>query len=107
MASILNAKLNLSAIPKEKIFEGKKGKYVDVTIVINDEPGQFGDSGPLYISQSKEERESKAAKVYLGNVKVAWTNGTNVEVPGKMPAPAFKPLPENQFNPEEHNDLPF
>ena len=25
-------------------------------------------------SQTKEEREAKVAKVYLGNVKVVWTN---------------------------------
>ena len=27
---------------------------------------------------SKEEREAKAAKTYLGNVQVVWTNGDNV-----------------------------
>ena len=30
------------------------------------------------VEQSKDERDAKAAKVYLGNVKVVWTNGSNV-----------------------------
>jgi hypothetical protein len=79
MASIIKASINLNEIPKHKIIDGKKGKYLPITITINDEVDQFGNQGPIMVEQSKEERESKAAKVYLGNVKVVWTNGTNVE----------------------------
>ncbi len=70
MASIINASINLNDIPKHKIIDGKKGKYLPITITINDEPDNFGNQGPITVGQSKEERESKAAKVYLGNVKV-------------------------------------
>lgn len=80
MASIINASINLNDIPKHKIIDGKKGKYLPITITINDEPDNFGNQGPITVGQSKEERESKAAKVYLGNVKVLWTNGNNVDV---------------------------
>ena len=52
------------------------------TITVNDEPDQFGNQGPVCIEQSKEEREAKVAKTYLGNVKVLWTNGT---FPEKIP----------------------
>jgi hypothetical protein len=55
---------------KVKIIEGKKGKYLPITITVNDEPDQFGNQGPVCIEQTKEEREAKAAKTYLGNVKV-------------------------------------
>ena len=79
MASILKANLNLAAIPKDKIYKGKKGSYLPITITINDELGNYGDNGPIIVEQSKEEREAKADKTYLGNVKVVWTNGTNVE----------------------------
>jgi hypothetical protein len=40
----------------------KKGKYLPITITLNDEPDQFGNQGPIVVAQSKEERESKAAK---------------------------------------------
>ncbi len=78
MASIIKASINLNEIPKDKIIVGKKGKYLPITITINDEPDQFGNQGPIVVAQSKEERESKTAKVYLGNVQVVWTNGDNV-----------------------------
>jgi hypothetical protein len=79
MASITKANLNLKAIPKDKIFKGKKGDYLSVVIVLNDEVDTYGNSGPIYVEQSKEERDAKAPKTYLGNVKVVWTNGNNVD----------------------------
>ena len=78
MASIIKASINLSEIPKDKVIVGKKGKYLPITITLNDEPDQFGNQGPVIVDQTKEEREAKAAKTYLGNVKVIWTNGDNV-----------------------------
>jgi len=78
MASIIKANINLNDIPKEKIYKGKKGSYLPITITINDEVDNYGNQGPVVVEQSKEEREAKAPKVYLGNVKVVWTNGSNV-----------------------------
>ena len=70
MASIIKTSINLEAIPKDKIFVGKKGKYLPITITINDELDQFGNQGPVVVEQTKEERDAKAPKTYLGNVKV-------------------------------------
>jgi len=102
MASIINASINLNNIDKTKIIEGKKGKYLPISITINDEADQFGNQGPITIAQSKEEREAKAAKVYLGNVKVVWTNGDNVAAAPRdgqqAPAKLLDPQPD---------DLPF
>ena len=78
MASIIKASINLNEIPKDKIYVGKKGKYLPITITLNDETDQFGNQGPVVVEQTKEEREAKVAKTYLGNVKVGWTNGDNV-----------------------------
>ena len=78
MASIIKTSINLNNIPKDKIIEGKKGKYLPITITINDELDQFGNNGPVVVAQSKEEREAKVAKVYLGNVQVVWTNGVGL-----------------------------
>ena len=41
MAGIVKASINLSAIPKDKIIVGKKGKYLPISITVNDEPDQF------------------------------------------------------------------
>jgi hypothetical protein len=104
MATIITSSINVSKIPKEEIIDGKKGKYVPITITINDDVDQFGQQGSVTLRQSKEQRESKEPKVYLGNLNVVWTNGQNVE-----PAPrdnvqsaqtAHKPEPVA-------DDLPF
>ena len=101
MASIIKASINLNAIPKEKIFVGKKGKYLPITIALNDELDQFGNQGPVVVEQTKEERDAKAPKTYLGNVKVVWSNGQNVDpaprdnqsAPAPAPAAAEEDLP--------------
>ena len=80
MASIIATSINLNKIPKDKIVEGKKGKYLPITITLNDELDQFGNNGPVVVQQTKEERDAKVEKVYLGNVKVVWTNDNNVGV---------------------------
>ena len=75
MAGIIKTSINLTNIPKDKIIEGKKGKYLPITITVNDEIDQFGNQGPVIVSQTKEEREAKVEKTYLGNAQVVWTNG--------------------------------
>ena len=104
MASIIKASINLSNVPKDKIITGKKGKYLPITITVNDDLDQFGNQGPICVDQSKEERESKEAKTYLGNVKVVWTNGENVDTAPRDAATA--PPPQAQAKTEEV-DLPF
>ena len=101
MASIIKTSINLNNIHKEKIIVGKKGKYLPITITINDELDQFGNQGPVVVEQTKEERDAKAPKTYLGNVKVVWTNGTNVE-----PAPRDNAPAAPQLDPQPE-DLPF
>ena len=45
MAGILKTSINLSEIPKDKIIDGKKGKYLPITITINNELDKFGNNG--------------------------------------------------------------
>ena len=108
MASIIATSIDLTKIPKDKIIDGKKGKYLPITITLNDETDQFGNQGPVVVSQSKEEREGKVEKVYLGNVKVVWTNGENVAAAPRDggPAPATQAAAP-QAPAEVEDDLPF
>ena len=100
MASLITASINLSKIDKSKIIEGKKGQYLPITISLNDDLDQFGNQGNMTISQSKEERDAKVEKSYLGNVKVVWTNGDNV-------AAAPREEQQTQSNSTVKDDLPF
>ena len=54
MASIIKANINLNDIPKDKIYVGKKGKYLPITITINDELDQFGNQGPVVVEQTPD-----------------------------------------------------
>jgi len=103
MAGIIKTSINLSLIPKDKIIIGKKGKYLPIALSVNDEPDQFGNQGPVIVDQTKEEREAKTPKVYLGNTKVVWSNG-------KMPDPIpFKTSGSQAQQPKQEvkEDLPF
>lgn len=103
MAGIIQASINLSNIPKDKIVDGKKGKYLPITITVNDEFDNFGNQGPITVAQSKEERDAKEPKTYLGNVKVVWTNG-------QFPQPAPRegqPQPQTKKQTVQEDDLPF
>ncbi len=103
MASIIKTSIDLNKIPKDKIYVGKKGKYLPVTITLNDELDQFGNNGPIIVEQTKEEREAKVDKVYLGNVKVVWTNGDNVAAAPRE----GQPQQAAAAVPEPADDLPF
>tara|TARA_R110000803_G_scaffold72253_2_gene135854 strand:- start:172 stop:483 length:312 start_codon:yes stop_codon:yes gene_type:complete len=103
MASIIATSIDLTKIPKDKIINGKKGKYIPITITLNDELDQFGNQGPVSVQQSKDERDAKGEKVYLGNVKVVWSNGNNVDPAPRDGAPAQNSVAASQVV----DDLPF
>ena len=107
MASIIKTSINLDQIDKSKIYVGKKGKYLPVTITLNDELDNFGNNGPIIIEQSKEEREAKLPKVYLGNVKVVWNNGNNVAVPPRDDAQGNGGFQAAGTPKKVEDDLPF
>ncbi len=64
-----------------KPFEGKKGKYLDVQVYVNDEPDQFGNS----LSISCYNKETKQA-TYLGNLKLSNYNDAIPGAPQQEPA---------------------
>ena len=88
---------------KTKLLKVKKVSTLPISITINDEVDQFGNFGPIIVDQSKEERDAKVAKKYLGNVRVVWSNGTFPDAPKQgAPAPALKAAAV-----EVKDDLPF
>jgi hypothetical protein len=107
MASIIATSIDLNKIPKDKIINGKKGKYLPITITLNDELDNFGNNGPVTVQQSKEERESKSDKIYLGNVKVVWTNGNNVDAAPRDSGDAMMSAPPQRAQSPIDDDLPF
>ncbi len=99
MSSLINVSINVENLPKEKFIKGKKGVYYNFTLSVNDQTNDFGQNVSAYDSQTKEEREAKKPKQYIGNGKVVWTDGSCV-----------KAEYQDQQQPQEKEnnvDLPF
>lgn len=77
MSTIISASIDLAKIDKSTIVEGKNGaKYVNFTVALNDETNDWGKNVSVYHAQSKEQRDAKEQRQYVGNGKVVWTDGT-------------------------------
>ena len=98
MSALINVSLRVDKLPKEKFVQGKDGAvYYNFTVSVNDESNQFGQNVSLTDSQTKEEREAKKPKMYLGNGNVVWTDG-NIKLADKKVEATAK---------EVESDLPF
>ena len=77
MSALVAISIDLNKLDKSKIIEGKNGaKYVNLTLGINDETNDYGSNASVTLAQSKEEREAKDRKTFVGNGKVIWTDGS-------------------------------
>jgi hypothetical protein len=75
MSTLITGSIRVDKLPKEKFVKGKDGAvYYNLTISVQDET-RFGNNVAFMESQTKEERDAKVAKNYLGNGKVVWTDG--------------------------------
>ena len=76
MSAIINGSIRVDRLPKEKFIKGKDGAvYYNFTIAVQDET-RYGNNVAFMDSQTKDERDAKVQKTYLGNGKVVWTDGT-------------------------------
>ena len=70
MGKIINIKVDVTKLDKSKFFVGKKGTYANLTVAENmDGESEYGDTHYVFESQSKEERDAKTPKNYVGNGK--------------------------------------
>ena len=58
-----------------KVINAKNQQGISLQIGINDETNQWGQNVSVSVSQTKEEREAKKDKYYVGNGKVFYTDG--------------------------------
>lgn len=85
-----------------KVVNAKNEKGVEITISINDETNNYGQNLTSFVSQSKEQRDAKKEKYYIGNGKVFWTDGKISLAGKKEEVHEAKPMTN-----EETDDLPF
>jgi hypothetical protein len=60
----------LSDIPEDKITTSSNGKkYVNIVVDQRKEKDQYDNTHTAYMSQTKDERQAKVPKKYVGNGK--------------------------------------
>ena len=101
MAAILSFGINKDKF--DQLDWNEKG-WANITVIIDDETNTYGQNAKITKEQSKEEREAKNPKVYLGNGKVVWTDGS-VNVADKVEKQVTSS--EQSMAGRETPDLPF
>lgn len=59
------------------------GSYKNYTLSLNDETNGYGQNVSVWESQTKEQKDAKEPRNFVGNGKVVWTDGT-VKVADKV-----------------------
>lgn len=83
--------------------KGEKGVSIDISI--SDETNQWGQNVSSWVSQTKEQREAKKDRFYVGNGKCFWTDG-KIEIAKKKEEVKNDDINANTEM-EENDDLPF
>ncbi len=106
MGALINLSIDLSKIDKSKIIEGKKGKYYNLTVSINDSTNNYGQNVSASDPQTKEQRDAGEDKNFIGNGRVFWTDGTIVKAEYKEQENKEAVSPNTDFG-DGADDLPF
>jgi hypothetical protein len=73
MSKIIAASIDLTKLDKSRIIPGKNGaEYYDISIILNDQPNQYGQDASITTGQTKEERAAKVKASYIGNGKTVY-----------------------------------
>ena len=99
MSTIISVGIN-----KDKITFNDKG-WANVTLFVNDDTNQYGQNVSAANEQSKEQREAKEAKQYIGNGKVVWTSDGTIAAADKVERQTE--ASEQSLAGRETPDLPF
>lgn len=97
------AKIDVSKIDKAHLFEGKKGKYLD--IALHQKPNEYGDDGFITQSVSKEARDKGVKGAIIGNWKTVGQKAANGKSTQRQSAPASS-KPETPLS-DDDQSLPF
>jgi len=100
MSSLINIYFKKEQL--QAMLNASNDKGLGITVSVDDKTNQWGQNCSAFISQTKEQRDNKANKVYVGNGSVVYTNGVIVKGESKAPEP-------KNYDPDNlpNKDLPF
>lgn len=101
MSAIISVSIDVTKIDKSKLVQGK---YLNIDLVVNNDTNAYGQNCSLAHSQSKEERESKLPRLFLGNGKVVWNDGVIANAEKKE---VVSNATQNAARETVSDDLPF
>jgi len=84
--------------------KGKEAKGIELTIALSDEGNDYDQNVSAYVAQSKEDREEKKPRFYVGNGNTFWTDGEITVV--KKQAKEEGQTASSDLDDDE-DDLPF
>lgn len=101
MDFILKANICFSDVPKTKLSKGKNNKlYGNIIITPLKEPDQFGNTCSVYMSQTKDERQNKEKRVFIGNA-------TFIKEPTLVDDQPEQPYASSKPDNSDDDGLPF
>ena len=78
--AIISGSIDLTAIDKSKLIQGKNGKsYLNFTAMIQNQ-SSYGNNVWVTQTLTKEEREAKTPSITLGNAAVRWLSDEPITV---------------------------
>lgn len=110
MAMIIAASLDVEKL--SQLIKAGKGvslsksnkRYLSLSIQLNDEKDKYDNDCAISIGQSKEERDAKVNKEFVGNGRVIWTGSRG----GSKPAAQSSTPPVSNTPAVDYDDsLPF
>jgi len=101
----MQLRIDVTKIPRERIFIGQKGKYVTMTAFVDlDNKDQYDNNGMITL----ETIEGEDRAPILGNTRVFWTDAPQQQRAPQQPAqPQYQqPSQPRQEAPSQHVPTP-
>ena len=96
MSELITIGICLTDLPKDKVKVAENGKkYINLCVSQRREPDQYGNTHTVFAQQTREERNARVDKCYVGNGKAYITSAPRPETISEMPAA------------ENFDDLPY
>jgi hypothetical protein len=84
---IVSASVDLTKIDKSRIIEKNGAKYWNFSILVNDENDKYGNDIAITDGQTKEERDAKVKRNFVGNGKTVFDSAGSAQPAKQAAAP--------------------
>ena len=100
---IIKLNIDVKKLDKARFFTGAKGTYANLTVLLRDEPDQYGNDGMIVEDVSQEERMNGVKGTIVGNVKVVKQKDSSPQKPASKHHSTVQ-VPDSD---DEDGNIPF